>query len=192
MDRETPPGKSIYHLIYYKATRNRLRYIIPAALLMFGGLASASWRESWGSTYICPTDLGQNSRIPVMQTLCVALDVFLVIIAGELSHKEHRIYDGQEKHLTVLLGYIYLVCIYIISFMKQIANRTYFKQGVALFWILVGFLVFIVHAEQREWMLSLEPSFKRSVLMQSLLFTLLTATAAKTVSFRNSSFNVGY
>lgn len=170
-------------LIYFKVTRNCLRYIIPAALLMIGGLASASWRESWGSTYICPTVLGPTLRIPVTQGLCIALDVFLIVIAGELSHKEHRTYDGKERPLPVLFGFIYLVCICTLYFMKQTANKTYFKQAVALFWILVGFVVFIIRADQREWMFSLEPSFKRSVFMQSLLFTLLTVTATKTVSF---------
>lgn len=172
-------------LVYYKVTRNRLRYIIPAVFLMVGGLASASWREGWGSTYICPTVQGSTSQIPLVQGISVALDVVIIAIAGELSHKDNRTYDGKEKPLPVLLGFIYLVriCSILLSFMKQLANGTHFKQGVAIFWILVGLLVILIDGEQRGWMFSLEPFFKRSVLLQALLFTFLTVTAIKSVSF---------
>lgn len=151
---------------------------------MLGGLFSASLRENWGSTYICPGVRGLALRIKVVQGICVALDLSLIIIAAELSRRENRIYDGKEIPFPILLGYIYLVRIHRLrlGLNKSKANRTRFNQGVALFWTAVGFLVLIIDEDLRQWILSPEPAFKRSVITQALLFALLTISVTKIVS----------
>ena len=112
MERDISPDESVYDFVDFEVARNRLRYVIPAAFLMFGGLLASSLRENWGSTYICPAVLGSAWWIPVMQGVCVALDFALIVMAAELSRKENRTYDEKERPLPVLLGLILLVCIH--------------------------------------------------------------------------------
>jgi len=87
----------------------RIRYVIPAALLMVGGIITSSFHDGRESTYVCPIISGLGPHLRALRAFSAILDSVILIAAAEMFREGIRTPEGKRKQSPISWGYCLLV-----------------------------------------------------------------------------------